>query len=113
MNYHMMAYILGNILRVEGLFLTVPALLAVYYGEKEALFAFVLTICATILIGTILAKAEPKNKRIYGREGFVIVALAWIIMSFFGAMPFYFSGAIEGAVNCFFDRDLPPQGHLY
>lgn len=103
MNYHMMAYILGNILRVEGLFLTVPALLAVYYGEKEALFAFVLTICATILIGTILAKAEPKNKRIYGREGFVIVALAWIIMSFFGAMPFYFSGAIEGAVNCFFE----------
>ncbi|WP_352400576.1 TrkH family potassium uptake protein [Anaerotignum sp.] len=103
MNYHMMAYILGNILRVEGLFLTVPALLAVYFGERGALFAFILTICITLLIGTILAKAEPKNKRIYGREGFVIVALAWISMSFFGAMPFYFSGAIEGVVNCFFE----------
>ena len=103
MNYHMMAYILGNILRVEGLFLTVPALLAVYYGERGALFAFILTICSAMLIGTILVKAEPKDKKIYGREGFVIVALAWIIMSFFGAMPFYFSGAIQGPVNCFFE----------
>ncbi|WMI81541.1 TrkH family potassium uptake protein [Anaerotignum sp. MB30-C6] len=103
MNYHMMAYILGNILRVEGLFLTACALLAVYFGERDALFAFIFTIFATMIIGTVLAKAEPKDKKIYGREGFVIVALAWIIMSFFGAMPFYFSGAIKGAVNCFFE----------
>lgn len=103
MNYHMMAYILGNILRVEAIFLTAPALLAVYFGERKAFFAFAITIGITMLIGTILARAEPKNKRIYGREGFVIVALAWIMMSFFGAMPFYFSGAIKGVVNCFFE----------
>ncbi|MDD3393641.1 MAG: TrkH family potassium uptake protein [Anaerotignum sp.] len=103
MNYHMMSYILGNILRVEGLFLCAPALLAVYYGEKKSLFAFLLTICTAMIIGSILVRAEPKDKKIYGREGFVIVALAWIVMSFFGAMPFYFSGAIEGAVNCFFE----------
>lgn len=103
MNYHMMAYILGNILRVEGLFLFAPALLAVYYRERKALFAFLLTIGISMLIGTIFVKAEPKNKKIYGREGFVIVALAWIIMSVFGAMPFYFSGAIPSPVNCFFE----------
>ncbi len=103
MNYHMMAYILGNILRVEGLFLFAPALLAVYYGERKSLFAFLLTIGITMLIGTIFVKAEPRNKKIYGREGFVIVALAWIIISVFGALPFYFSGAITGIVNCFFE----------
>lgn len=103
MNYHMMAYILGNILRVEGLFLFAPTLLAVYYGEDKALFAFGLTIFIAMIVGSILTKAEPEDKKIYGREGFVIVALAWISMSFFGAMPFFFSGAIEGPVNCFFE----------
>ncbi|MDD4843397.1 MAG: potassium transporter TrkG, partial [Anaerotignum sp.] len=103
MNYRMMAYILGNILRVEGLFLSMPALLAVFYVEKKALFAFGITICIAMIVGSILTKAEPKDRKIYGREGFVIVALAWIAMSFFGAMPFYFSGAIEGPVNCFFE----------
>ncbi|WP_304509567.1 TrkH family potassium uptake protein [Anaerotignum sp.] len=103
MNYHMMAYILGNILRVEGLFLFFPGLIALFYGERKALFAFGLTIFIAMVVGSILSKAEPKNRRIYGREGFIIVALAWIIMSFFGAMPFYFSGAIQGAVNCFFE----------
>ena len=103
MNYHMMAYILGNILRVEGLFLFAPTLLAVYYGEDKALFAFGLTIFIAMIVGSILTKAEPEDRRIYGREGFVIVALAWISMSFFGAMPFFFSGAIQGPVNCFFE----------
>ena len=103
MNYHMMAYILGNILRIEGLFLFAPAVLALYYGERKALYAFLLTISIAMFIGTIFVKAEPKNKKIYGREGFVIVALAWIIMSVFGALPFYFSGAISGIVNCFFE----------
>lgn len=103
MNYHMMAYILGNILRVEGLFLCAPALIAIFYGERKALIAFLLTIGIALLVGTIFVKAEPKDKKIYGREGFVIVALAWIIMSIFGAMPFYFSGAIDGVVNCFFE----------
>lgn len=103
MNYHMMAYILGNILRVEGLFLCAPALIAIFYGERKALMAFLLTIGIALLVGTIFVKAEPKDRKIYGREGFVIVALAWIIMSIFGAMPFYFSGAIDGVVNCFFE----------
>lgn len=103
MNYRMITYILGNILRVEGVFLMVPAVLALYYGEKDAFTAFLITIMMLLISGTIARSFEPKNKRIYGREGLIIVALSWIIMSFFGAMPFYFSGAIDGAINCFFE----------
>ena len=103
MNYRMMAYILGNILRVEGVFLVAPALIAVYYGERKAFYAFVISVCSAILFGSIFARFKPKDRRIYGREGFIIVALAWILMSVFGALPFYFSGAISGAVDCFFE----------
>lgn len=103
MNYRMMAYILGNILQVEGLFIMASAVLAASFGEMDAFFAFIITICITLAIGTALARIKITNRKIYGREGFVIVAMAWIVMSFFGAMPFYFSGAIEGPVNCFFE----------
>ena len=55
------------------------------------------------MVGTVLVSREPENKRIYGREGFVVVALSWIVMSVLGALPFYLSGSISGYVNCFFE----------
>lgn len=103
MNYKMMAYILDNIMQAEGLLMSISALLALYKGEINELRAFLITIILLLVIGTAMKHFAPKNKRIYGREGFVIVALSWIVMSIFGAMPFYLSGAIDGAVNCFFE----------
>ena len=103
MNYKMMAYILGNIMQAEGLLMSISALLALYKGEINELRAFLITIILLLVIGTAMMHFAPKNKRIYGREGFVIVALSWIVMSIFGAMPFYLSGAIDGIVNCLFE----------
>lgn len=103
MNYKMIAYVLGNVLRVEGVLLLFPVAVATYYGEVDALKAFLLTAFFCIFVGTAVDSREPKNKQIYGREGFIIVALSWIMMSLFGALPFYLSGAIEGAINCFFE----------
>ncbi len=103
MNFRMIVYILGNMLRLEGLLMAVPAALAFYYGESPALKAFLATIAVCVLTGTAMESREPENKRIYGREGFVVVALSWIMMSIFGALPFYLSGAIEGVMNCFFE----------
>lgn len=90
MNYKMMAYILGNIMQAEGLLMSISALLALYKGEINELRAFLITIILLLVIGTAMKHFAPKNKRIYGREGFVIVALSWIVMSIFGAMPFLF-----------------------
>lgn len=36
-----------------------------------------------------LGRKKPENKQIYGKEGFVIVGLAWILWSLFGALPFF------------------------
>ncbi|MBQ4603202.1 MAG: TrkH family potassium uptake protein, partial [Clostridia bacterium] len=44
-----------------------------------------------------------KNTAIYAKDGYVIVALTWILMSLFGAMPFYFSGYIPNFVDAFFE----------
>ncbi len=103
MNFRMIVYILGNMLRLEGLLMAVPAALAFYYGESPSMRAFLITAAVCIITGMVMNRCEPENKRIYGREGFVVVALSWIMMSVFGALPFYLSGAIEGAMNCFFE----------
>ncbi len=103
MNFNMIAYILGNIIRIEGALLAIPTFVAFWYKESHEAIAFIATIIACLMVGTLLIRREPQNKRIYGREGFVVVALSWIVMSLLGAFPFYLSGTINGYINCFFE----------
>ncbi len=103
MNYSMIVYLLGWILNFEAIFLVIPALTAVIYGEGEIL-SFLITIGICLLIGlsaTLIRK--PKKKTIYAREGFVIVALSWVVLSIFGALPFIFSGSIPSFTDALFE----------
>ena len=103
MNYRMMTYILGNIMQAEGVLMSFSVLLALYQAEWNELKVFLLTIALLLGLGTLAKRSAPKDKKIYGREGFVVVALSWIVMSFFGALPFWLSGAIDGFINCWFE----------
>ncbi|MBQ2879724.1 MAG: TrkH family potassium uptake protein, partial [Anaerotignum sp.] len=103
MNYKMIAYVLGSLLRIEGALMAIPLILSFVYGEGPAQKAFLISVLLCFALGTLIRHREPENKSIYGREGFVVVALSWIVMSLFGAFPFYLSGAIDGFINCFFE----------
>ncbi len=103
MNFNMIAYILGTIIRIEAVLLSVPVCVAFWYQEEAEATAFAAAVTACLMAGAVLVSREPKDKRIYGREGFVVVALSWIVMSLLGALPFYLSGTIDGYVNCFFE----------
>jgi trk system potassium uptake protein TrkH len=57
-----------------------------------------------ILIASLFfINIKPKNTRIYPREGFAIVAIGWLVVSLFGSLPFYLSGAIPSFIDCFFE----------
>ena len=103
MNFNMIAYHLGMILRIEGLFMVVPTAVAFFYKEQQAATSFVAAITLCQLFGAAGISREPENKRIYGREGFIVAALAWIIMSVFGALPYYLSGSIPTFIDSFFE----------
>ncbi len=102
MNYKMIIYILGWILIFEGLFMAVPAITAVVYGES-AFWFFLGTALFCALAGFLMKLKKPKNTTLYTRDGFVIVALSWIMLSIFGAMPFFLSGAIPNYVDALFE----------
>ena len=101
MNYSIIRFILGRMLRIEGLVLLFPALVSLIYQEHSGL-TFVLTSALLIALSLLLGK-RPKNMVFYAKEGFVIVALAWILWSAFGALPFVLSGSIPHFVDAFFE----------
>lgn len=102
MNYAMIFNNIGKILLVEAALLIFPAIGAVIYGE-DTLLSFALTIAALAVTGLLCLRKKAKKNNIYAKEGYVIVALSWILMSLFGAMPFYFSGHIPSFVDAFFE----------
>lgn len=101
MNYSIIRFILGRMLRIEALVLLVPALVSLIYQEHSGL-TFLLTAAFLMALSLLLGK-RPKNMVFYAKEGFVIVALAWILWSAFGALPFVLSGSIPHFVDAFFE----------
>ena len=86
MNYSIISYIIGWILNFEALFMLLPCIVAVIYKESSG-WAFVLAMLLCLLIGIPLTQRKPKNKIFYTKEGFVTVALSWIVLSIMGALP--------------------------
>lgn len=103
MNKRMVLYTLGYMLIVEALLMMLPALVAIIYGE-EAVWAFIITAGIAAALGYFLIRVfRPKSYVIYAREGFVIVSLAWIGVSLFGALPFTISGEIPFYIDAVFE----------
>lgn len=102
MNGPMVINILCLILRVEAALLLPSALIGALDGDGSWI-AFVVTIGILLLLSLTTLLVRPKTRVIYSRDGFVIVALAWILMSVFGALPAVFCGAIPSFVDSFFE----------
>lgn len=102
MNYPTIFNNIGKILIVEAILLVFPAIGAIIYGE-DTLISFALTIAALAATGLICMRKKPDKATVYAKESYVIVALSWILMSLFGALPFYISGYIPSFVDAFFE----------
>ena len=104
MNRSMIRFLLAKLLLIEAVLLLVPVAIALYYQESSQVF---IALFSTIGILTLLGGAgviiKPKEKHIYAKEGVLIVSLCWILWSFFGALPFVFSGQIPNLIDAFFE----------
>jgi len=96
----MIGYVIGRILWTEAALLLLPLLAALLYGE--AALPFLLPALLLLLVG-MLFRRRPQQTALYARDGFAVVALAWLLMSAFGALPFVISGSIPNFVNAFFE----------
>ena len=103
MNYRMVAFVLGRIFAVEAGLMLFPLICAMLYGEWYLLPAFLLPAALLAVLGFITSRKTPKNTTIFARDGLAIVALVWVLMSAFGALPFVISGEIPSFIDAFFE----------
>lgn len=102
MNYSIIRYVLGTVLKFESVFLLLPVFVGAVYGEKSA-FAFVIVALLCLGTGLLLSFRKPKSYVFYAVEGFVSVSLSWLVLSVFGALPFWISGEIPSFTDALFE----------
>ncbi|NBC83838.1 MAG: TrkH family potassium uptake protein [Bacteroidetes bacterium] len=102
-NFRVVTYILGFLLFIEGLFMMLAAPVSLIYDNSDAETIFYCSLL-TVFIGLSFFLWNRKcTKNIGKREGYLIVTLGWVVFSFFGALPFYFTNAIPNFTNAFFE----------
>ncbi len=103
MNRKMVFHMLGRIVTLQAVLMALPLICGIVYMEKSVA-SFIVSIAIALALGAILTLCnKPQNKTIFAREGFVIVSLAWIVMSAIGALPFVLSGTIPSYTDAFFE----------
>ena len=103
MNIKMITYLIAWILKIEAVFMVPALLIAMASKESESFTGFLAAIIISFIVSSIISFHRPEKFNFYARDGFVTVALSWILMSFFGALPFYISGQIPSFVDSFFE----------
>ena len=103
MNRRLVINLLGAILLIEAAAMLPAFLIALGYGDGDApaLAKSMALLLAAGLPMRLLARPEKHDLR--AREGFLCVALAWVLLSAFGALPFVFSGVIPNYINACFE----------
>ena len=102
MNIGIILYFLGWVLGVEGVLMLLPCLIALIFHETAGwYFVGIGLLCGAI--GWVLGHKRPTSTVFYAKEGFVSVALSWIVLSLFGAMPFYLSREIPRFEDALFE----------
>lgn len=103
MNFSMIIYVLGWVLKLEAGIMILPIICALIYQEFWAVQALAVSAVLSLVIGTLATIKGPKRTDYYAREGFVICALSWIVMSMIGALPFYLTGTIPSYIDAVFE----------
>ncbi len=102
MNYKMISKVLGWVCCFNAGFLLVPIIAAVVYKENSILY-FSISSAASLLLGLLMLMPKPKTKKLFAKEGFVIVALSWIMLSLLGALPLYLTGSVPTYIDGVFE----------
>lgn len=102
MNSSIIRFVLGQVLKIEAVFLLLPCLTAVIYKESVGFYYFGVAVLA-LLLGCLMTVRKPKDHVFYLKEGCITTALSWILLSFFGCLPFWLSGEIPSFTDALFE----------
>ncbi|MBT4051592.1 MAG: TrkH family potassium uptake protein [Bacteroidetes Order II. Incertae sedis bacterium] len=103
LNYRAVLFTLGILVFFLGIALLLPMLVALLYGEPEW-WTFGVTALGSLIIGTVAWIQRSRSQtELQIRDGFAIVAMAWVVLSLIGALPFVMGGVLESYTDAFFE----------
>ncbi len=94
---------LGVLVILYGGCMLIPALVAFYYGAGHALEFFQAGLIVMLLGAAMVRFGGQAPEQLSHRDGFLIVALAWLCLSMLGAVPFWTTGALPSVVDALFE----------
>lgn len=100
MKFKVVLGVLGTLLKILGVLMLVPGVVATIYNERSGIVAFALASLITLFVGVILRRFSS-DEELGNREAFAVVGLGWFLAAFFGALPFYFQGI--GFIDALFE----------
>ena len=102
MNRRMIFYFLGWVMKIESALLLLPLAVCMIYRERETLYMAGIWFFLAVA-GILMSYKKPINANFFTREGYVAVALSWIVLGIFGAMPFYQTDTIPSFIDALFE----------
>ena len=101
-NTRMVFHTMGALLLIESVFMALALGVSLWYGEADTC-VFLLSTIITLLAGVIgLLVGRRAESRMGEREGYVIVAMVWVVFSAFGLLPYYLSGQVPSLTDAWF-----------
>lgn len=102
-NWTIILRVLSFLLLVEAFFMATGLPFAWYNDESLLPLLFSALITGVVGLLVLLRIGKKYSKNIGKREGYLIVALTWVVISFFGTLPFLLSGSITNLADAFFE----------
>jgi trk/ktr system potassium uptake protein len=94
--------LIGAIVKYLSLTFLLPAAVAV--GYSEPMWPFLVPAAAAAAVGSALERLTGRNETVGAREGFLVVALAWLLAAFFVAIPYVLAEPqLRSPVDAYFE----------
>ena len=102
LNWTMIGNVLGMVLIAQACLMVLPVIVDLIY--QEGLYdSYLIVIGICLVLGYGLTRKKSRTNSYFAKDGMLAVGIAWIVVSFFGGLPFYLSGEIPSFVDCFFE----------
>ena len=104
-NFKLIGKFLGILQMILAGFMFISVFWSIYYKETNALNSILISSAITFGAGLLLYLIclGHDHRNIGKKEGYIIVTLTWLSISFFGSFPFYISGAIPNFTDAYFE----------
>ncbi|WP_162417569.1 TrkH family potassium uptake protein [Cyclobacterium roseum] len=102
-HYKAILKVMGGLMMLLGVLMFPSIAFSYYYQSGDEITLIGSALICLAVGGTFFYSFANQDQNIRKREGYMIVAMSWIIMSVFGMMPYIFSGSIPVVTDAIFE----------